>query len=114
MKTGKAARAAASSSPANIGTTLPELLASSQDTKMTRAWQAALWALWPAEAQWPGVLDLYEAAAFRRVHPDTIRRLCLPDRHGQAQLQHQRLGASYRIRKASLERVGLVKERSAA
>jgi hypothetical protein len=93
---------------------LTHLLGATNEVKSSRAWQAQLWALWPTEAQWPGVLDIYEAAAFRRVHPDTIRRACTPDRNKQARLTHQRLGASYRIKKSALEAFGLVTERSAA
>jgi hypothetical protein len=99
------------SSPANI---LAGLLAASNEKKASREWQVALWAVWLTEEQWPGVMDLYEAAAYRRVHPDTIKRLCTPDGKGRAKLAHQRLGASYRIRKAALDCVGLVKERTAA
>ncbi len=101
------------SSPANISP-LETLLAAPNAVKSSRAWQAELWALWPTEAQWPGVLDIYEAAAYRRVCPDTIRSLCAPDRKKQAALEHQRIGASYRIRKLALERMGLVQERSVA
>lgn len=93
---------------------LAELLAASNETKATRAWQVALWACWPTEAHWPGVMDIYEAAAFRRVHPDSIRRACTPDRQRRARLAHQRIGAAYRIRKTALEGLGAVAERSAA
>lgn len=80
--------------------------------KCSRDWQEALWAHWPDDAQWPGSLDIYEAAAFRRTHPDTIRRACMPGRDKKARLEHQRLGASYRIRKIKLEAFGRVEERA--
>lgn len=101
----------AARSPANP---LADLLGATNEAKASHAWQASLWALWPTEAHWPGIMDIYEAAAFRRVHPDTIRRACLPDRAKAARLEHQRIGSAYRIRKASLQKLGLVPERSAA
>lgn len=82
--------------------------------KCSAEWQLARWAQWPAEALWPGVMDLYLAAAFCGVCPATIRRACLPDRAGQAALAHQRFGAKYVIRKSALLAFGRVKSREEA
>jgi hypothetical protein len=81
--------------------------------KCAEAWQLAQWKKWPTEANWPGVMDLYQAAAFRLVHPSTIRRACQPDRNGNAELAHQRFGSAYRITKRSLESFRAVKSREA-
>lgn len=80
--------------------------------KCSPAWQLAQWAKWPDEAMWPGVMDLYLAAAFCGVCPATIRRACIPGRDGRALLAHQRFGAKYIIRKASLLAFGKVQARS--
>lgn len=93
---------------------LTDLLSAPNADKTTRAWQVELWAIWPTDEQWPGVLDLYEAAAFKRVHPDTLRRQCVTDRQGRAKLKHQRIGSAFRIRKADLQNLGIVQDRSAA
>jgi hypothetical protein len=83
--------------------------------KRTAAYADLLWQRWPTEAHWPAVLDLYEAAAFRRVDYKTIWKACKVSRtDGRAQLAHQRFGASYRITKAALQRFGAVQERGAA
>lgn len=82
--------------------------------KCGEAWQLARWQQWPTEESWPAVLDLYEAGAFRRVHPMTIRRACQPDRAGRATLAHQRIGSAYRISKAALKSFGAVKAREEA
>ncbi len=87
---------------------------SSAVLKSSADWQLAQWVRWPLEAQWPGVMDLYEAAAFRRVHPSTIRRACMPGRDKRAELPHQRIGVSYRITKSALQNFGAVKERAVA
>jgi hypothetical protein len=81
--------------------------------KCSAAWQLEQWARWPLEEQWPGVLDLYEAAAYRRIHPDTVARACRPDRAGKAALAHQRVGSKYRITRRSLDAWGAVKAREA-
>lgn len=83
--------------------------------KCSETWQLEQWAKWPLESSWPGMLDLYEAAAFLRVHPDTIRNSCqVARRDGKARLAHQRIGASYRISKKSLQTFGSVEQRSVA
>lgn len=82
--------------------------------KCSQAWQLAQWATWPAEELWPGRLDLYEAAAFKRVSWATVRRACQPDRNGRAALEHERIGTSYRIRKGALAKWGVVQAREAA
>ena len=82
--------------------------------KASAEFQDGLWAKWPTPAQWPGTLDLYEAAAYVRVSPATLRRACRPDRGGRASLAHQRFGTAYRLRKASLDAFGAVKERGIA
>lgn len=82
--------------------------------KRTAEFAEQLWAKWPREADWPGVLDLYEAAAFCRVSYNTILRACQPGRDHKARLAHQRFGSIYRIKKAALERFGLVEERAVA
>lgn len=82
--------------------------------KQSPAYAAELWAKWPESAQWPGVLDLYEAAAYLRVSYPTLWRACQCGRDGKARLQHQRIGNAYRISRATLDRFGLVPTRQAA
>jgi hypothetical protein len=82
--------------------------------RTSRAFQDSLWAKWPTPAQWPGSLDLYEAAAYKRVAYLTLWRACQKGRDGMARLEHQRLGSIYRVDKAKLDAFGRVKERSAA
>lgn len=83
--------------------------------KSSREWQDEQWRKWPSEADWPGSLDLYEAAAFRRVSPATIRRAIVKDRAGCASLRHQRLGRTgLRFAKADLQAFGLVPDRKAS
>lgn len=82
--------------------------------KRSAEYAEALWKKWPTAREWPGVLDLYEAAAYLRVCYNTVRRACLPDRKGRAALRHQRLGAAYRITREALDRFGVVEERTAA
>lgn len=86
----------------------------SRQLKGTREWQDAQNAEWAARGFVPASLDLYEAAAYKRVCLETIRRACIPDREGKAALKHQRFGAAYRIAKADLDRFGLVDERASA
>ena len=82
--------------------------------KASESWQGALWRRWPRGDCWPAKLDIYEAAAYLRVSPDTIRRALIVARDGRARLAHQRLGATYRIRKADLDTFGSVEGRSVA
>ena len=81
--------------------------------KKSEAFSDALWAKWPTPAQWPGSLDLYEAAAYRRISYGTIWRACQIDRSGKAALSHQRFGTVYRISRAALDAFGVVAERRA-
>lgn len=83
----------------------------SNEVKASSEWQLARWTQWPREEDWPGLLDIFEAAAFCRVHPDTIRAAVRPGRDGKAPLAHQRWGAAYRIRKVDLVNHRRVKER---
>lgn len=53
-------------------------------------------------------MDVYEAAAYLRVSPDTIRRAVVVARDGKSKLAHQRLGSVYRIRKSDLDTLGAV------
>jgi excisionase family DNA binding protein len=90
----------------NAGAALPsleQLREASRAEKVTRAWQDALWAHWPVPAQWPAVMDLCEAAAYKRLHPATLRKLC-----AEAKVRHQRIGAAYRLNRADLDAWGLV------
>ncbi len=82
--------------------------------KCSQAWQLQQWLKWPEESLWPGRLDLYEAAAFKRVSWATVRRACLPDANGRAALEHERMGSVYRIRKAVLVKWGRVEAREDA
>lgn len=81
--------------------------------KASEAWQSELWMRWPREECWPAKLDIYEAAAYLRVSPDTIRRAVVVARDGRARLPHQRLGAVYRIRKSDLDTFGMIQGRAA-
>jgi hypothetical protein len=83
-------------------------------SKKSAEYAEALWAKWPTPAQWPGSLDLYEAAAYRRISYGTIWRACQIDRAGKAALAHQRFGTVYRISRAALDAFGVVGERRAA
>ena len=76
--------------------------------KSSRAFQDLLWRKWPAETDWPGKLDVYEAAAYCRVSPDLIRDSLTLGRDGKARLPHNRLGGIYRIRKVDLDCFGQV------
>ena len=79
--------------------------------KSSREWQAALWHRWPSLDAWPETLDVYEAAALLRVHPDTLRRAMVTGRDGRARLAHSRLGAVIRLRKSEVLRFGRVEGR---
>lgn len=80
--------------------------------KATAGWQESLWRRWPREECWPVKMDVYEAAAYLRVSPDTIRRAVIVSRDGKAKLGHQRLGSVYRLRKADLDAFGSVPGRA--
>lgn len=81
-------------------------------TKSTAEWQDSIWQRWPREECWPAKMDIYEAAAYLRISPDTIRRAVIVARDGKARLAHQRLGSIYRIRKIDLDAFGVVPGRS--
>jgi excisionase family DNA binding protein len=76
--------------------------------KASSAWQDRLWQNWPRDECWPAKMDVYEAAAYLRVSPDTIRRALVVARDGKARLAHQRLGSIYRIRKIDLDSFGVI------
>jgi hypothetical protein len=76
--------------------------------KSSREFQDGLWTKWPAETDWPGRLDVYEAAAYCRVSPDLIRDALTLGRDGKARLPHNKLGNIYRIRKSDLDVYGQV------
>jgi len=80
--------------------------------KASATWQDALWRRWPREDCWPVKMDVYEAAAYLRISPDTIRRAVVIARDGRAKLAHQRLGSVYRFRKADLDAFGAVPGRN--
>lgn len=82
--------------------------------KRSAAYSAELWKQWPRPDQWPAFLDLYEAAAYKRVEYKTLWRACKVSKtDGKARLRHQRFGAAYRIARADLDRFGLVEGRAA-
>ncbi len=86
----------------------------SEKFKRTAAFADSLWQKWPAESDWPGVLDLYEAAAFLRVDYKSVWRACKVGRTDKkARLAHQRIGTNYRIRRADLVALGRVEARAA-
>ena len=101
-------------SPVGAG---PEILPSTTPgwthrLKISDAWQLKQWKLRTRAEDWPDVLDLYESAAYLRVSYNTVRAACLTDRNGKAQLQHQRIGTAYRIRRLNLDRLGAVPDRA--
>lgn len=71
-------------------------------------WQEGLWGKWPSKEAWPAKLTVYEAAAYLRVSPDSIRTRLRPGRDRRAELAHQRIGTSYRIDRAELDNLGRV------
>jgi hypothetical protein len=79
--------------------------------KSSTAWQDELWRRWPREEDWPARLDVYEAAAYLRLSPDSIRRALVQARDGRAKLAHQRIGSIYRIRRVDLDTFGKVEAR---
>lgn len=82
--------------------------------KTSEEFQLGLWAKWPMEEMWPGVLDLYEAAAYKRVNYQTLYKACQTGKDGRSKLAHQRFGTGYRIKRATLDAFGYVPERSVA
>lgn len=76
--------------------------------KISEAWQQAQWRSRPRCDDWPDRMDVYLAAAYLQVSYFTIRKLCVPDRTGRAALPHQRIGSSYRFRRADLDRHGSI------
>jgi hypothetical protein len=66
-------------------------------------YQNELWIRWPREKDWPGYLDVNEAAAFLRISPKSVRgRLDTVTGLGRSKppdLPHNHLGRIYRIRK---------------
>lgn len=82
--------------------------------KRSSAFAEMLWRKWPRADDWPGVLDLYEAAAFLRVDYKSIWRACkVAKSDGKARLRHQRIGNSYRLDKADVAGFGRVEARAA-
>ncbi len=79
--------------------------------KSSPIWQGELWRRWPREEDWPARLDVYEAAAYLRLSPDSIRRALVQARDGRAKLAHQRIGSIYRIRRIDLDAFGKVDAR---
>jgi hypothetical protein len=75
-------------------------------------WQEAQWARFPSEKDWPARMDVYLAAAYCRINPDTLRRAMTVGRDGRALLAHQRFGAAYRIRKEDLDAYGRIHGRN--
>jgi len=75
--------------------------------------QNELWARWPREENWPGYLDVNEAAAFLRISPKSIRlKLEMKQTAGRPrppELPLHRLGRIYRIRKEVLVAAHAVK-----
>jgi hypothetical protein len=76
--------------------------------KSTEEFQLSLWSRWQQHELWPGTLDLYEAAAYLRLSPSSIRRATQTDQHGRAALPHQRFRSLYRFRRDDLDRFGRV------
>lgn len=79
--------------------------------KSSREWQDAQWRKWPTPAHWPESLDVYEAAAYKRISPSSIIRASEPGRDGKAKLGHQRFGGIRRYSKATLDAFGVVPQR---
>lgn len=76
--------------------------------KTSAAWQQSQWRSRPRCEDWPDRMDVYLAAAYLQMSYYTIRKLCVRDRTGHAVLSHQRIGSSYRFRRADLDRLGAV------
>jgi len=101
------------SDAATVRELLPARSGSTAKIKATEAWQQTAWERWPREECWPAKMDVYEAAAYLRVSPDTVRRAVVVARDGKARLAHQRLGSIYRIRKVDLDSFGVIPGRAA-
>jgi hypothetical protein len=82
-----------------------------QKYKSSEQYRDTLWRKYPAIDNWPQILDIYEAAAFLRVSPDTIRRALTCGRDGKARLAHSRPAGIYRIRTSDLLAFGRVEGR---
>ncbi len=95
-------------SPHDTSETEPPGTGGAGPLRATREWQDAQWKRWPTEADWPGLLTIYEAAAYLRVHHHTIRAALVPDRSGRADLPHKKVRGAYRIRKKALDSWGEV------
>jgi len=89
----------------------PKLPNATTREKSSTAWQDERWHRWPREEDWPARLDVYEAAAYLRLSPDSIRRALVPARDGRSKLAHQRIGSIYRIRRVDLDSFGKVEAR---
>lgn len=79
--------------------------------KSSKDWQESMWRQWKESGCWPAILDVYEAAAYLRVSPDTIRRALVCGRDGRARLAHHRIGSVHRIRRTDIDVFGKVDRR---
>lgn len=82
--------------------------------RRSREYQEMLWRQWPSPEQWPGKLDLCEAAAYLRSDYSSIWEAAQVGKDGRAKLPHQRIGAKYIFNKRDLDAYGRVSGREAA